>query len=106
MNLIVISLALLALSVGVQSQTESCLTIKQGSHYSTIKPPYGLLNGRKEIYSLIKFDSNSASYLFKSDDPQGHLCTVSWNKLYGTSRCGFDNHKDSGEFGIFKYQLS
>jgi hypothetical protein len=38
--------------------------------------------------------------LFKRDDPKGHLCSTSWNKLFGSSRCGYLNHAhlDSDRF--------
>ena len=46
------------------------------------------------------FNASSAKYLFKADDPLGHLCTTSWNKLFGSTRCGLlnDIHKDSDRF--------
>lgn len=38
--------------------------------------------------------------MFKSDDSNGRLCTTSWNKLFGTSRCNnlLTPHQDSDRF--------
>ena len=47
---------------------------------------------------MIKFDKSASKYMFTPEDPKGHLCTSSWNKLYGTSRCTFDPHLDSDRF--------
>jgi len=47
------------------------------------------------------FQWNSlARYLFPPTDEKGHLCTTSWNKLWGACRCGYftSNHKDSDRF--------
>ncbi|CAF1635491.1 unnamed protein product, partial [Didymodactylos carnosus] len=43
---------------------------------------------------------NTAQYLFPVNDVKGHLCSISWNKLFGACRCGFltNNHKDSDRF--------
>ncbi len=62
--------------------------------------PFNGINTHKEVFSLIKFDNSSVSYLFKSDDPRGHLCTTSWNKLFGTNRCNnvISPHQDSDRF--------
>ena len=57
-----------------------CYTVKAGSFYSAIIPFHGF-NTNKTLISWIKFDANTAKYLFNSNDPQGHLCSTSWNKL-------------------------
>ena len=48
----------------------------------------------------IKFNKDCSQYLFEPTDQQGHLCSTSWNKLYGTVRCGMfnSNHQDSDRF--------
>ncbi len=75
-------------------QKEKCYTVEKGSHYSQLIPFNGFTSSEKQ-YSQIKFSANSASYLFDSTDPKGHLCTTSWNKLFGVSRCGYFNHQHS-----------
>jgi hypothetical protein len=59
-----------------------------------------LLNTSPDVVKRIKFSANCAKYLFNPDDEKGHLCSTSWNKLYGTVRCGIfnSNHKDSDRF--------
>lgn len=78
---------------------EKCLTIEEGWHFSSLVPFYGFTNSEQQS-SLIKFDSNAANYIFESDDPKGKLCMGSWNKLFGSSRCGYLNHHhtDSDRF--------
>lgn len=80
-------------------QNEKCYSIKEGWHYPSLIPFNGF-NSKNELFSLIKFEKNAASYLFKNDDPNGRLCTNSWNKLFGTSRCNnyLTPHQDSDRF--------
>jgi hypothetical protein len=62
--------------------------------------PFNGINTQKELFSLIKFDNSSVSYLFNTNDSKGHLCTTSWNKLFGTNRCNniISPHQDSDRF--------
>ena len=73
-------------------------TVKTGNNYPVLIPFYGFSFGKTLLSSWIKFDTNAARYLFPPTDSQGAMCQSSWNKLYGTTRCGFDNHKDSDRF--------
>lgn len=75
-----------------------CLTVKQGSHYPGL--PFHGFNSQTTISTRVQLTNSSADYLFPSTDPQGHRCLTSWNKLWGSCRCGYfsDNHKDSDRF--------
>ena len=95
-----ISILILYFSITITlQQNEKCYSVKESWHYPSLIPFTGF-NSNKELFNWIKFDRNAASYLFKSDDPKGHLCTTSWNKLYGTSRCNnyLTPHQDSVRF--------
>ena len=48
----------------------------------------------------VVMEADDVAYLFPPTDEKGHLCSVSWNKLFGSSRCGFaqDHHLDSDRF--------
>ncbi|CAF1136391.1 unnamed protein product, partial [Brachionus calyciflorus] len=83
----------------VDAQNETLLSVKPGSFYSTLLG-LGLLNTKPELIQRIKLSSNCAEYLFSPEDPKGKLCSSSWNKLFGTVRCGIfnSNHKDSDRF--------
>lgn len=76
-----------------------CRTVKQGAHYTSLIPFHGF-KSEKVISTRVQFTNSSAQYLFPSTDPKGHLCTSSWNKLWGACRCGYftSNHKDSDRF--------
>ncbi|CAF4723990.1 unnamed protein product, partial [Rotaria socialis] len=76
-----------------------CRTVKQGAHYTSLIPFHGFKSA-ETISSRVQFTNSSATYLFPSTDPKGHLCTSSWNKLWGACRCGYltSNHKDSDRF--------
>ena len=73
--------------------------MKPGNFYSSLLG-LGILNNKPELVQKIKFSANCAQYLFAADDEKGKLCSTSWNKLYGTVRCGIfnSNHKDSVRF--------
>lgn len=75
------------------------MSVSQGNHYSSFLG-IGLLNNSPELVKRIKFSSNCAQYLFPPDNNMGKLCSTSWNKLFGTVRCGIfnSNHKDSDRF--------
>ena len=76
-----------------------CRTVKQGAHYTSLIPFSGLKSDAI-ISSRVQFTNSSARYLFPSTESKGHLCTTSWNKLWGACRCGYltSNHKDSDRF--------
>ncbi|KYQ94456.1 hypothetical protein DLAC_04754 [Tieghemostelium lacteum] len=54
-------------------------------------------NVLKRQYQL---NPNMAEYMFNDTNPKGELCSVSWNKLFGSSRCGYlmPHHIDSDRF--------
>ncbi|RMZ94539.1 hypothetical protein BpHYR1_044535, partial [Brachionus plicatilis] len=83
----------------ISAQNETVLSVKPGSHFSSLLG-LGILNNNPELVKRIKFSSNCAQYLFTSDNEKGKLCSTSWNKLFGTVRCGIfnSNHKDSDRF--------
>ena len=60
----------------------------------------GLFNNVREPIIKIKFSKDCSEYLFDPTDDKGHLCSTSWNKLWGTVRCGMfnSNHQDSDRF--------
>lgn len=93
--LIICSLIVISNSQSV----EKCYEVQKGWHYTYILPFYGF-NNETELFSWIKLDNSSSNYLFADNDEKGHLCTTSWNKLFGTNRCNnyFDNHQDSDRF--------
>ena len=80
---------------------EHCYTAQKGNHYSTF-PPFGGIVGFKfhdsERTERIKFNSNTAEYVFKPTDIQGARCGPSWMKLYGFTRCASFVHQNSDRF--------
>lgn len=92
-----LKLAFYLFIIGLVNAQETCLTVKKGNQFSAILTG---ANTNTSLSSWIKFDANCATYLFESNDPQGKLCSTSWNKLWGTVRCGMlnSNHKDSDRF--------
>jgi hypothetical protein len=76
-----------------------CRTVKKGAHYTSLIPFHGI-KSNAVISTRVQFTNSSARYLFPSTEDRGHLCTTSWNKLWGACRCGYltSNHKDSDRF--------
>ena len=88
------------ISLGFHStDAAECRSVQKGSHYSSLIPFHGLKSDAV-ISTRVKFNNNTARYLFPQDEIKGHLCTTSWNKLWGACRCGYfvSNHKDSDRF--------
>jgi hypothetical protein len=94
-----LSVLALCYLAGISEAKETCLMVKQGSFYTSVIPFYGF-NTNAVITNNITLKASTASYIFKPDDPMGRLCVNSWNKLFGSTRCGFlnDIHKDSDRF--------
>jgi len=76
-----------------------CRTVKQGAHYTSLIPFHGMKSSAI-ISTRVQFTNSSVRYLFPTTEPKGHLCTSSWNKLWGACRCGYftSNHQDSDRF--------
>ena len=94
MLLLTLSVLLLAFH-GTYSAT--CRTVRQGEFYSTISLT---LKSSSVITTRVRMDNNTAWYVFPSTEPKGQMCSYSWNKLWGATRCGYfaDNQKDSDRF--------
>ncbi|CAF0739282.1 unnamed protein product [Adineta steineri] len=81
------------------NSAETCKSVKAGAHYSSLIPFSGLKSDAI-VSSRVKFTQSAGRYLFAPTESRGHLCTTSWNKLWGACRCGYltSNHKDSDRF--------
>jgi len=81
-------------------------TVKKGSHYPSLIPFHGFKSDAI-ISERVQFTKSAANYTFPSTDPDSHVCTVSWNKLWGACRCGYlaNNHQDSDRF-VFRRALN
>lgn len=76
-----------------------CRTIEQGQHF----PSHNDSETHKfvrTIHTRIRFDNNTAHYLFSPTESEGRRCATSWNMAWGATRCGFNmtNHDDSDRF--------
>ena len=76
-----------------------CPTVEKGEHFSKLIPFHGF-NDQVVITTRVQLNNNTAWYLFPSTEPKGEMCSNSWNKLWGITRCGYlnDPHADSDEF--------
>jgi len=76
----------------------TCYAVRQGDFYSN-HTPIGIRSSQVYEFSIM-FRTSSARYLFAPTDEKGHLCSTSWNKLVGSSRCGpwVPHHDDSDRF--------
>ena len=76
-----------------------CRVVEEGHQFTSTTPFYGF-NHNQVISIRVRFDNNTAWYLFPSTDNKGRSCTQSWNQLWGSTRCGFltNNHQDSDRF--------
>jgi hypothetical protein len=79
---------------------EKCATVQPGHFWPNYPDIFNGFNSQWTLTKLIRFDPNTAKYLFPSNDDMGHLCESSWNKLFGTTRCGYLDlvHEDSDRF--------
>ena len=76
-----------------------CPTVEKGEHFSKLIPFHGF-NDQLVITTRVQLNNNTAWYLFPPTEPKGEMCSNSWNKLWGATRCGYlnDPHADSDEF--------
>lgn len=91
--------ALILATVINGTDAQECRTADQGQHFTSLLPFYDF-NKDAIITTRIKFDKNTAQYLFPPTESKGRLCSQSWNQLLGATRCGLftSNHKDSDRF--------
>ena len=89
------------------SNDGTCYSVYSGYYFPGYEPPFSFIpkifhgfNSKSTLSKMIRFDGNTAQYLFTPTDPKGHLCGTSWNKLWGTTRCGYLDlvHQDSDRF--------
>lgn len=86
-----------------------CKSVQQGHYYANalnVPDFLGFRSGDQE--ATVTFHSNAVEYLFPPDpicsgdegDVSCYMCQISWNKLYGASRCGSSqpHHQDSDRF--------
>ena len=57
-------------------------------------------NSNWTVTKRIMIKNDSANYILPSSNPKAKMCENSWNKLFGTTRCGKFNtvHQDSDRF--------
>jgi len=91
-------LLLLLFELG-RADPSNCHTVKAGWHYDSLVPIPGGFHD-PSMTTQVQLKKNTARYIFAPDDPNGYLCEISWNKLYGGSRCGrlHLHHEDSDRF--------
>ena len=79
------------------SYAQTCRTVATGQFYSTLSFS---VKSASVITTRVRMDPNTASYVFPPTELQGQMCSYSWNKLWGATRCGYfvSNHKDSDRF--------
>ena len=80
--------------------TEVCRTVKTGAHESTPYTLPGFVDAAERSID-VRFLSNAADYACGcAVEPVDSCNTSSWNKLWGSSRCGFthSHHQDSDRF--------
>ena len=80
-------------------QSLECRIVEEGHHYPSLVPFHGF-NHDVTISTRVRFDNNTAHYLFPPTEDKGRECMQSWNQLWGATRCGYlvDNHEDSDRF--------
>ena len=78
---------------------QDCRTVVQGGQFSKLIPFHGFKSALV-ITTKVRMDNNTAWYVFPPTEPKGQMCSYSWNKLWGSSRCGYfnDPHQDSDRF--------
>jgi hypothetical protein len=76
-----------------------CRQVEKDQHFTSTLPFYGFKQDRV-ITTRVRFQNNTARYLFPPTESKGRLCSQSWNQLWGTTRCGYltSNHWASDRF--------
>ncbi|KAL9642191.1 hypothetical protein ABK040_007193 [Willaertia magna] len=95
---LLVLLSFVFLNVDCQSNIK-CKIVEKGSFYQNGLPFYGF-RSKTTISAFIQMTPIMSTYLFEPTDDMGVYCTDSWNKLYGSSRCGYLDfvHDDSDRF--------
>ena len=87
-----------------EADSWSCHSVVEGEHYAT--PPFeGFVecNSSSPLCTrevVVRFDANTANYSCDCGPEPYPSCMTSWNKLWGSSRCGklHPHHEDSDRF--------
>eukprot|EP00040_Diaphanoeca_grandis_P044840 m.13786 g.13786 ORF g.13786 m.13786 type:complete len:221 (-) comp9859_c0_seq1:292-954(-) len=77
----------------------NCRTVERGQHYAFPPLPFGFVDSVTRTVQ-IRFEPSAAAYSCNCSAEPYPGCMSSWNKLWGSSRCGKTNphHKDSDRF--------
>ena len=81
------------------SSNFACRTVSPGDHYAAPVLPVGFVD--TEVRTVqIRFDPSAAAYACNCTAEPYPGCMGSWNKLWGSSRCGYSHphHQDSDRF--------
>ena len=83
-----------------KAKDSKCISVSKGKFYPDFPFIFHGFNSNSTLITQIKFDPNTASYLFPPTNSNGTRCQSSWNKLWGTTRCGYLDmvHQDSDRF--------
>ncbi|CAF1436699.1 unnamed protein product [Adineta ricciae] len=65
-----------------------CKIVKQGQHFISTLPFYGFKQDLV-LTTRIRFNESMARYLFPSTESKGRSCSLSWNQVWGATRCGY-----------------
>lgn len=81
------------------SNNFSCRTVRPGDHYAAPVLPVGFVDAEVRTVQ-IRFGASSAAYACNCTAEPYPGCMSSWNKLWGSSRCGYSHphHQDSDRF--------
>lgn len=81
------------------SSNFSCRTVEPGDHYAAPVLPVGFVDAQVRTVQ-IRFEASAAVYACNCTAEPYPGCMSSWNKLWGSSRCGFSHphHEDSDRF--------
>ena len=88
-------------------EDQHCYTVRAGDFYPTTdtKPHIPIIyhgfSSEANVSKRVKLDPEGTThYIIPNSNPKAHMCETSWNKLFGTTRCGYlnSNHQDSDRF--------
>ena len=89
--------------VAAAGVAERCYTVKKGHHYATPKNHGFVDQAHRSVY--VTFDNNTVAYACDCTAEPYPSCMPSFNKLWGSSRCGYahPHHQDSDRFVWRRY---
>ena len=93
--------------VSLCSSTYSyCRDVKKGYHYYEGHSLVPKFVNAKIRHVTVMFENDTVSYVCDCEQEPYPGCMYSWNKLWGSSRCGFthSHHKDSDRF-VWRRQI-